>query len=160
MAPPSTSFLAFHFARSTQTLGVDHYPEIEAALVSNMLSPALVEVCVVYDSVTAADNCSHLRHRLVANVGKVSLAPQAKSDASAKLTCIDRLLGQPSYLRMFEYAEELPLRGQTVLMANADAVVGDATVLQLAAGLRVGRVVVFGGRRPTGRSTRISGINE
>ena len=56
---------------------------------------------------------------------------------------------------MFEYAKELPLRGQTVLMANADAAVGDATVLKLASGLHTGRVLVFGGRRPTGRAARV-----
>ena len=98
---PSTSLVTSHFARTLNhsATGRARYTEIEAALVSNLFSSALVEVYVVYDSTTSDDNCTHLRHRLLAHVGKVSTAGRATGEARARLKCISRALGQPSYRR-------------------------------------------------------------
>ena len=55
---------------------------------------------MVYDTVTPADNCTHLAHRLRRKLPKVK--DVLKRNAAATFTCVDRLEGQPSYMAMFE----------------------------------------------------------
>ena len=120
-----------------QRLGaLGHYHETEAAIVANRLNPELREVVVVYDSVTAQDNCTHLTKRL--DAAMLSMDAKAATD----FVCVDRVQGQPSYREMFEYASRLlTFTGQIVVMGNADGAT-DSTIGKLK-GLEEGNVVVL-----------------
>ena len=137
-ADPSISFLTSHFSRGTPASAVSlvvdplqeqHYKEIETAILINVFNPALAEVVVIYDSVTPADNCTHLAIRLKKRVPKVKGVFRRKE--SATFTCVDRLEGQPSYMAMFEYANELSFEGEVVVLGNADGAM-DETIGRLA----------------------------
>ena len=132
----------------------DHYHEIEAALAANLLNAALDEVCVVYDSVTKDDGCSALAARLGAKVDAVATTAALAAAARARLACTSRTEGQPSYRMMFEYATTLP-KGDVVVLGNADSVLDDTTIAQLAARLPTSRMLTIGARRPSG-ATRAS----
>ena len=109
---PTMSLLTSYFANDHTK---PHTFEIESALIANVRGAATFEeVCVVYDSINSHQNCSTLRLAL-------GLA------AHSKFTCVDRLRGQPSYREMYEYAFSLPLRGEVVVLSNAD-IVFDKTI--------------------------------
>jgi hypothetical protein len=101
-----------------------HYAEIQAALVANLMNPHFHEVCVVYDGVTAHQDCSSLRQELFRE-------GRAFKDWSVlhenRLTCVDRTQPQPSYREMYEFAFTLPLKGDVVILSNAD-IVFDETI--------------------------------
>ena len=133
---PSISFLTSHFSTgepASVPFASDeaerHYNEIETAILTNVFNPALAEVVVIYDSVTPANNCTHLAHRLRQRVPKVR--GFFKRNEPATFTCVDRLEGQPSYMAMFEYANALPFQGELVVLGNADGTM-DETIGRLA----------------------------
>ena len=128
---------------STIETALDHYTEIEAAIVANLLNTAFGEVWLIYDSVHHGDNCTHLTKRLRTASDTAFGHWGVKKRPLARLNCVERsrTQGQPSYHEMFEYARTLDIHSDVAVMANADGAT-DSSISQLAA-IHPGMVVML-----------------
>lgn len=86
--------------------------ELDAALAANLANMELLQTYVLLEKSSASYNCSFFLAQLRAS----------SIDHLDRLTCVDRVEGQPTYREMYESAFTIPQRGNIVILSNADVV--------------------------------------
>jgi len=121
--PPSSSaakvkvaLLTSLWAKKTDEIIHPHRREIKAALMANILNPYFDQIVVVLDGTTTDSNCFHFGREMKAFAGKLDL----QDDPFSKLTCIAVTTGQPTYYEMFQNAFHEKVKGDIVVLSNAD----------------------------------------
>lgn len=120
-----------------------HSIEVEAAMIANILVHPYVHLYVIYDS-ESEKNCSHFLLAM-RNVASGAFLPGTDTvwseESEDRLHCVDKKGGQPNYVDMLRYVSALPTVSDTILLANADVVLGEK--LYLASNLSTGVVLTF-----------------
>lgn len=122
-----------------------HSIEIETAMIANILLHPYLHLYVIYDS-ESEKKCAHFVHHMstlatgVTPGGNKTGVAWSK-DSENRLHCIDKEGGQPNYVDMLRYVSTLPTISETVMLANADVVLGEN--LKSALNVSTGVVLAF-----------------
>jgi hypothetical protein len=120
-----------------------HRREMEAALMANIHNPHFDQVVVFLDGVSEEANCAHFLRGMNELNEQLGAAVKKQFNFS-KLTCVDVHTGQPTYYQMFKNTLHEAVKGDVVILANADQAFDD-TISQ-AQGLNPEVLLVLGTR--------------
>lgn len=95
-----------------------HRREIKAALLANIYNPHFDQVVVFLDGVTGESNCFHFYQEMKRFSAKTH--DKKGSPPMSKLQCVPVTKGQPTYYQMFQNTFHPHVKGDIVVLSNAD----------------------------------------
>ncbi len=128
------SYVTSFWAKVRRTEMHPHRKEVEAALLANIHNPHFDQVVIFLDigSEKGSEVCQHFR-RTMKDLSLRLLPSTTKEEVNellySKLTCVDLYSGQPNYYQMFQNAVSDHVRGDVVVLANADMAFDDTISL-------------------------------
>ncbi|CAB9531071.1 expressed unknown protein [Seminavis robusta] len=124
-----TSFWAVQLDNNTNL----HRQEIEAAMLNNLNNPHFDQILVFLDHATEQSNCTHFRYRMAQlqerfdEKMQTSIVSEAYQSQKKKpvLDCVE-ISEQPNYYQMFLLATGSNVKGDVVIVENADQAFDDS----------------------------------
>ncbi|KAL7458097.1 hypothetical protein ACHAWC_009616 [Mediolabrus comicus] len=120
------SYVTTFWANIRRTEMHPHRQEVEAALLANIYNPHFDQVVIFLDRefVKGSEVCHHFRIKMKNLSLRLFSMTEDEVDKFlwSKLTCVDVYSGQPTYYQMFKNAVSDYVKGDIVVMANADQV--------------------------------------
>ncbi|CAB9524224.1 expressed unknown protein [Seminavis robusta] len=113
---PTMSLVVGFWAMEKNETQHPHRAEIEAAMLTNLDNPVFDQMVVILDSVSQTSNCRHFLKRMK----KLRKESTVTTSRSVELTCIPVAGSQPNYFEMFNHTLHPAIKGEIIVMSNAD----------------------------------------